>query len=69
MLEPNAIKDLKQARLGQKLVTEVLNYDSVLHCQLTLEVSEPHKLLCDFEVSQSSSSPLERLKLMSTFSE
>lgn len=41
MLGPNPIKDLKQARLGQNLVTEVLNYDSVLSCQLTLEVSEP----------------------------
>lgn len=41
MLGLNPIKDLKQARLGQKLVAEVLNYDSVLSCQLTLEVSEP----------------------------
>lgn len=29
-LGPNLVKDLKEARLGQKLDTEVVNYGSIL---------------------------------------
>lgn len=33
-LGPNLLKDLKEARLGQQLDTEVVNYGSILSCCL-----------------------------------
>lgn len=69
VLGTNPRRDLKNAGVEMKFVTEVLNYDSILNCQLSLEVSEPHKLLCDFEVSQLSSFSSEWLKIVSLFGE